>query len=510
MKIVDAGQIVKPARKRFVKPHSFKIPAVIFALLLCLGYLPSLAWTANEKSIQAISSESSLMLEKKMKEKKEKKLLREIGAPEIQFEKLRVEKPALSERRFLVKIIRLEGNSAIPTEKLQPLLKPYEGREWTLAELQKLTQAITEKYNREGFISSFAYIPAQDVEKESIVIQVVEGKVGKLFVEGNRYFRTRRILSYSTLKEGETLRVEKIRRLIRNLNENPDREVSAYLQAGEVRQTSDIGLRVKDHFPLHAGFTYDNQGIKETGKNRFGFNLIDTNLTSLDDTFSVGTIFGSHSAFIFPQYQVPLNPRTNTKLILAFDHGRITTKKNYPSSHSINDSSQTYSVGIEQPILKRQRLSLDFQTRFEVKESNTLLDAATFSRERLRLLRFGPAFAFQDAWGATAFSQELIFGLEGLGATIFTDPSAARQGVKPGFFRFQGNLARSQKLPFGTRAIAKLEFQHSSRKVPSQEALYLGGASTVRGYPEADYLADSGILWSLDFLTPSFFIPSHW
>jgi len=38
----------------------------------------------------------------------------------------------------------------------------------------------------------------------------------------------------------------------------------------------------------------------------------------------------------------------------------------------------------------------------------------------------------------------------------------------------------------------------------------MGGAATVRGYPEGDYIADSGIRYSFDYFVPLFFVPKDW
>ena len=38
----------------------------------------------------------------------------------------------------------------------------------------------------------------------------------------------------------------------------------------------------------------------------------------------------------------------------------------------------------------------------------------------------------------------------------------------------------------------------------------LGGADTVRGYPEGDYFADEGVLVNAEYLVPFFFLPETW
>jgi hemolysin activation/secretion protein len=65
-------------------------------------------------------------------------------------------------------------------------------------------------------------------------------------------------------------------------------------------------------------------------------------------------------------------------------------------------------------------------------------------------------------------------------------------------------------MPFNTKLIAKLDVQVAGNALPSSEGLYLGGASSVRGYPEGDFIADTGYLLNFDYLVPFFFLPEDW
>ncbi|MBI3999785.1 MAG: ShlB/FhaC/HecB family hemolysin secretion/activation protein, partial [Candidatus Omnitrophica bacterium] len=410
--------------------------------------------------------------------------------------------------KFFVQKIEIKGNTIFQTAEFFPMIKNYENREATLEDLKAITYAITQKYQKSGYITSLAYVPPQDLEKGTIAIEIIEGRVGKILIEGNRFFRKKKMRSYFKMREGEILEIDKIQTTVRHLNENQDRIVAATLKAGEVPKTTDILLTVKDHFPLHGGFRYDNEGSDTSGQQRFGFTMIDNNLTSMDDLISAGTLFGKHFGFIFAQYVIPFS-LTHTKFIFGFSHGQATPKKEL-SPRGVNGISQTYSLGIDQSLMQSDNFLLSVRGGFEFRESRTLVDSGTFRRERLRPFKFGPTMVVRDPWGMNVVSSDVSFGTNLFGANIHTDPSAARQGVEPYFYRLRGSLFRSQKLFFGTTGVAKMEFQHAGRKLPSSSAFYLGGATTVRGYPETDYLGDSGILTNLELFIPTYFFPQEW
>jgi hemolysin activation/secretion protein len=55
----------------------------------------------------------------------------------------------------------------------------------------------------------------------------------------------------------------------------------------------------------------------------------------------------------------------------------------------------------------------------------------------------------------------------------------------------------------------KSQFQAASVGLPSSEQLQLGGANSVRGYPEGDYLCDTGATLNIDWAFPCYLLPKE-
>jgi len=481
------------------------LPFVLLFSLILSSPLP--AYAQNQPPPPG-SGNQTFIVEKKIEQEARRPLTKKGKAPEIKDEIIREKPKELPQLRFPVSTIELEGNKTLATEELRPLTRPYEGKEQSMNELSLLAQTIEQEYVRRGYVTSIAYIPAQRVEKGVFKIRIVEGKVGEIKVEGNRYFRTKKILSYAKIGKGEILQYQDIRKAITKLNQNPDREVRAILRKGAQPETTDIIFDVKDRFPLHAGFLYDNQGSDSSGKQRFGFTLRDSNLTGFDDILYGGTIFGKDFGAVFSQYMFPL-PSLNTKLNAGFTHSQVNPMKTL-KPFGVNGISQSYYGKIEHRLISRDNLFIDLNLGFEFKESRTKILSGTFYRERLRILQAGSVAHLQDRWGTTDLEAGAAFGIKGLGAAIYADPENSRQGVSPGFCMLTGNFFRAQQMPWETLLTAKAQFQFPTRKLTSSEALYMGGASSIRGYPEGDYLADSGFIASVEYLVPFFFLPSEW
>jgi len=482
--------------------------AFTLLVLMSLG-VPSSVYGQDRPTFSP--SEDANVIESKILKEVKERLEREPGPAEVD-EQERVITEDESEVRFSVRNIHLDGNDIIPTEELRPLLELYEGKETTLAGLKHLAEGIQQEYRHRGYITTFVFIPPQRIEDGQVQIKVIEGKVGDIRVEGNRYFRKKLILAYSEIEKGEVLQYSELRKYLYDLNQNPDREARAILRPGKESGTTDIIVNIKDHFPLHVGFTMDNQGVKTSGDERFGFTLRDNNLFSFDDILLGGVVFGQNFGAVFTQYLLPI-PAIQTKLIAGFSHAQVSPKEGL-KPFSVNGTSETYFFRFEKALWDTTIGSVGFSfglnAGYEFKESRTKVLSGTFQRSRLRIARVGATIREEDRFGITNMSHEFAFGIDWMGAAVFVDPAASRQGVEPQFFRYRSSTTRNQRMPFGTRARIHFEFQIPSHKLPSQEAFYLGGANTIRGYPEGDYLGDAGYLLNVEYFVPSFFFPKHW
>jgi hemolysin activation/secretion protein len=417
-----------------------------------------------------------------------------------------------SEPRFFVLKILLEGNQHISGQDLGGLLHAYENRAITVTDLRKLASGITLRYRKKGFVTSFAYLPPQKVQDGAVRIRIVEGKTGDFHVTGSRYFRKKKILSYLDMKKGQVLRYEDLRRNLVRLNQNPDRTVRAVLSQGKELGTTDVLLNVEDRLPLHAGFTYDNQGNERSGKERFGFTIRHNNFSGGDDILLGGFIFGKDFGAVLAQYGVP-SPLFHSKFIGGFRHAQVSPKKDL-KPFGVNGVSQAYFAKLERTLFDKYfakvNFSGDLSLGLEFKESRTKVLSGTFSRERLRLFHIGSSFRELDRWGETLLGNEFSFGVNGFGARVYSASRSTHRAVEPDFFRYRLSLTRSQRMFWQTHSRLRMEYQYSPDSLPFQEAFSLGGASSVRGYPEGDYLADTAFLVNFEYFIPAFFFPADW
>jgi len=139
----------------------------------------------------------------------------------------------------LVKAYKITGTSVIDGTELESLVAPYVGREMGLAELEKVAELVTAKFRDRGYSLARAYIPAQDIKDGIVEIVVVEGKVGEIIVKGNKNYSTDFIKQgFTPVVEQSVIKHSSLEKSLLLLNDYPDLNLKATLEAGKERGTT--------------------------------------------------------------------------------------------------------------------------------------------------------------------------------------------------------------------------------------------------------------------------------
>src|SRR6185436_18056291 len=92
--------------------------------------------------------------------------------------------------RVFVRDIQVTGNSVFSDAEIAEVTAPFTNRILLTEDLERLRLALTLLYVNKGYLTSGAIIPDQDVVSGVITVQIIEGKLTRIDVEGNRWFRS--------------------------------------------------------------------------------------------------------------------------------------------------------------------------------------------------------------------------------------------------------------------------------------------------------------------------------
>ena len=86
--------------------------------------------------------------------------------------------------KIIIRKFNVVGNTVFSQEEIDKVLKPYTLRFITFTELLEAQAALTRLYVENGYISSGAFIPPQDIEDRVVTVQVIEGMVENIEITG--------------------------------------------------------------------------------------------------------------------------------------------------------------------------------------------------------------------------------------------------------------------------------------------------------------------------------------
>jgi len=450
---------------------------------------------AAERAFEESKQEKKKELDQSLQERIEKAVVetKDVAAqpqPEVEVAEA---------QSFFIREIKITGNTVIPTEQLKVIAATYENKTITLQDLTELTNRLTLLYKQQGYVTSRAYVPAQRLENEILEIKILEGKLGDIDVEGNRYFKEAQIRKQLEMKQGEVVNINQLEKDLNQLNSHPDRKTKAVLLPGDRPETVDFKVNVKDRFPLHANFSMNNAGTEATGVMRFEPRLTHTNLLGFDDTLNLRYQMGKHIGIIGADYRLPVGRKTTVGM--NFNNVDLKLGDRF-AALDIKGRARTFGISAQHLFYDGPRWDFALEGGFDYKNIKNESLNITLGEDKLRVLRLAPMLREQDEHGRTILSNSFQFGIpEILDGSESVDPIASRTGGGGEFFKYGISFARVQLFPSKASAVFRFNSQYTPDKVVAAEQFRLGGAQSIRGYEEGEFLGDSGYVMGIELRT---------
>jgi hemolysin activation/secretion protein len=189
--------------------------------------------------------------------------------------------------RFEIRRFLFEGATLVPREQLEADTKAFLGPRKSFSDVQRALEIVERAYGAAGWSAVQVVLPEQELERGEIRFQVIEARIGRVVVEGVKFFDEANIrASVPALAPGRAPNINAIARNLRVANENPAKQAQVLLRSGQEEATVDAVLRVVDEAPTKRSVTVDNTGSPTTGRLRVGLGYQNANATGNDDVFS--------------------------------------------------------------------------------------------------------------------------------------------------------------------------------------------------------------------------------
>lgn len=404
--------------------------------------------------------------------------------------------------------IRLEkvvftGVTLVDYDELAELAHPFEQQEVTFAELELLARIVEKHYVSRGYLAVSVVIPAQKVEGGVIEMAVFEGRYGKVEVVGNRHYSTEFLEKYfGFARENQPVLQGPLLRTLLVLREFPGLTVQSVLRAGEAPGTTDLVLQVREARPLRYGYEYNNHGIRLVGQNRASVFVSHFGTFTSGDELSlrVTELFPSDSKPIYQGgYSIPVGDKGAT---VGVQYLRSKTKVGGAFVPlDLRGDVEVGALSYNRPLVRTLRKSTGFSASLAAKTVQSFVfgDVLT-SRDDLRVLSAAYTDSRTSADRRSILQASVSQGLgEALGGRPNGDPLASRLGAGNEFTKLNLDgilLGRvNQDSSFFVRGSAQV----TDEALTVAELFSLGGADSVRGFVQSEFLGDRGYFASVEF-----------
>ncbi|HBE17545.1 MAG TPA: peptide transporter [Cyanobacteria bacterium UBA11159] len=419
------------------------------------------------------------------------------------------------QNKITVQKFEFSGNTAFSNEELAKVTESFTNRSITFAELLNARSAITQLYVENGYVTSGAFIPPQSMTEGTIKIEIVEGGLEDIQVNGLRRLNDNYIRSRLSLATKKPLNVPKLLEGLRLLQLNPLIEnISAELSTGSGPGTSLLIVEVKEADSWSYQLFANNGRSPSVGSFRRGASLTQANLLGLGDGLTVSWTNTDGSNELDGTYTLPINPRNGTLSISYSD----TSSKVIESPFNFLDIQSTSSnldITLRQPIFQTPAKEFVLGLTASRRVSQTLFledligegvgfpapGADDDGRTRLFALRFFQEWTKRGAKEVFAVRSQFNIGLDAFGAASSDDSPDSR------FLSWRGQAQWVRLLAPETLLLIRGDVQLADQDLLPTEQFGLGGQGSVRGYRQDVRLTDNGAFASAELRLPILRIP---
>jgi len=407
---------------------------------------------------------------------------------------------------FYVREYRVSGSTKLSSLEIQEIVYPYLGPARTTDDVEKARLALEAAFRSKGFDSIAVLIPQQDPRYGVIRLEVAEGKIGRVRVNGAKWFLPSKIKAeVPSLSEGNVPDFNQVKKELSALNLSGDRIVTPKLRQGVEPGTVDIDLNVEDKLPLHGSIELNNR-----------YNA-DTSHLRLNGSLSYGNFFQrGHTGGL--SFQLAPENLDDALVYSAYYQSRVNESLSLMLQGSKQDSDiatlgGSTVVGAGETLGLRALFDLpekEFSQSFTLGLDWKRLDDVTFiggsgvgSPVEYFPLSASYAAAFFGENHFTEFNLSATLNLRGFGSDE-DEFGAKRYNGRGSFIYLRGDVSHTRDLEDGSQLFGKLQGQLSSGALINSEQFSGGGAGSARGYLEASALGDNGIFATVEYRSPSF------
>ena len=331
----------------------------------------------------------------------------------------------------IVRKFEVIGNTIFTQAELDRVLKPYTLRRISFSELLEAKKAITQLYLDNGYISSGAFIPPQDINNRVVQIQVIEGTVESIKVTGLKRLNPGYVSSRLKIATAPPLNQNQLLNALQLLRLDPlIGNVSAELSAGVRPGSSILEVKVQEADVFSASLGIDNYSPPSVGTSRRRIRISHGNMGGLGDRFNAFFYnTDGRNSLEELSYTIPINSH-NGSIGFSFSYTDSDIIEEPFNQLNIESQVRRYNFNYRQPVYQTPTDDVAIGLTFSRQESATSLLGTPFALSRganeegetqISALRFFQEYTNRNERQVFALRSQVSLGIEAFNATVNSD-----------------------------------------------------------------------------------------
>jgi len=426
--------------------------------------------------------------------------------------------------RIVVKSFKLQGAVDRPKRKLtvaaaQKILdaarttQPAQG--YSINQLQQVADKVAVFYRDHGYILAQAFVPAQKITHGEVVVQVLEGKLAGVTVEGNKKYPAKTLTRPFAPLVGKPLDKDTIESALLTLTNYPGVTAFGVLGAGHDVGTTNLTLRVQSEDRFHLENVIDNYGTQYAGEYREQVTLTINDPLHWADRLKLTGLYANtfdgaaHGVYGGLDYEIPLfSPNDSLRVVHLTNQYNVGAAAASVSSADSEGKTRVDELGYRHDFSRTRLGSASIGVAFNVKAATFEAPPTVIYDDNLTTARIDAQWERIDTRfrGVNRISLSYTHGFNNiLGALGGYDPNEPASGLKTSrlgasgeFNKVNLQLQRLQRITQYTSLVLRVDSQYTKDPLVSLEQFSMGGPDSVRAYPVAEALAEKGGVASLE------------
>ena len=409
---------------------------------------------------------------------------------------------------FTVNEFVVSGDNPLGDRALA-ILKPYAGEQSGLEGLSAAADALEQALIDAGYSFHRVSLPPQPLDSGRVELRVVAFVLGKIDIEGNRFFDRDNILNaLPQLQPGAAPNTRLLGRSLDMANEHPARQIQLTFRESDQPDAIDAALSVGDSSPQIYFLNLDNSGASDGEAFRATLGYQHGNLFNRDHALTATLTFAPEDPSSTRQfglnYHLPLYAHGAFLDFLLSDSE--VSGGTVAENVEVSGKGSVFGISYRRPLLSSGRLRHSWRAGLQYKLFNNSVDLSGNSLES-DVLSLPLELGYRLDYGFRQFllglDLALLKNIESGSHNTPEDYDLARIGAEPDWsaLRYRISLER----PFGGDWLLRysMKGQSSSDRLISGEQFGVGGAASLRGFEERSVTADEGWQQSLELWTPA-------